>query len=59
MTVPVAVETRILEKTSHVADAVSVLASKQSLDREAYRTDCEQRAIVGRRYAPPNALAGT
>ena len=48
MTVPDEVETRILEKAEYVEEAVLVLADKQSLSEDAYRTDREQRAIVER-----------
>jgi len=50
MTVSDDIEARILEKAGHVEDAVSVLAEKQELDPETYRTDREQRAIVEREF---------
>ncbi len=43
-------ETRILEKAKYVEEAVTVLARKQSLDEESYRTDREERAIVEREF---------
>ena len=43
-------ENRILEKAEYVEEAVTVLAQKQSLDKESYRTDREERAIVEREF---------
>lgn len=39
-------ETRIVEKAEHIDEAVSVLVLKQSLNRETYLNEREQRAIV-------------
>jgi len=50
VTVPDDIETRILDKAEHLEEAVTVLSEKQSLDRETYRTDREQRAIVEREF---------
>ena len=43
-------EGRLVEKAEYVEAAVGVLARKQSLDAETYRTDREQRAIVEREF---------
>jgi uncharacterized protein YutE (UPF0331/DUF86 family) len=50
VTVPDDVESRIVDRAEYVEEALSVLADKQSLDRETYRTDREQRAIVEREF---------
>ena len=50
MTVPDDVESRIVDRAEYVEEALSVLADKRSLDRETYRTDREQRAIVEREF---------
>jgi len=50
MTVPDDVEAQILDKATHVEEAVSVLATKQSLDEDEYLTDREQRAVVEREF---------
>lgn len=44
------IETRIVEKAEHVEAAVTVLSRKQSLDRDEYVDDREQRAIVEREF---------
>jgi Uncharacterized conserved protein len=43
-------ETRIIEKAEYIDEAVSILARKQSLDRETYHADREQRAVVEREF---------
>lgn len=43
-------EERLLDKALYVEEAVTVLARKQSLDPEKYRSDREQRAIVEREF---------
>lgn len=43
-------ENRILEKAKYVEEAVTILAQKQSLDKDTYRTDREERAIVEREF---------
>lgn len=50
MTVPAEIETRILEKAEYVEKAITILAKKQSLDRETYRDSREQQAIVEREF---------
>jgi uncharacterized protein YutE (UPF0331/DUF86 family) len=43
-------ESRLLDRAEYVEEAVTVLASKQSLAPEDYRSDREQRAIVEREF---------
>ena len=43
-------ETRIVEKAEYIDEAVSVLVLKQSLNRETYLNEREQRAIVEREF---------
>jgi uncharacterized protein YutE (UPF0331/DUF86 family) len=43
-------ETRIVEKAEYVEEAVTVLSRKQSLDRNGYVDDREQRDIVEREF---------
>jgi len=50
VTVPDDVESRIVDRAEYVEEALSVLADKQTLDEETYRTDREQRAIVEREF---------
>ena len=50
MTVPADVEARILDKAEYVEEALTVLAEKQSIDRETYQNSREQRAIVEREF---------
>lgn len=50
MNVPDDIEARILDKAEYVEEAVHVLAEKQSLDKDTYREDREQRAIVEREF---------
>lgn len=50
MTVDDETESRILQKAEYVAEAVAVLARKQSLELETYLDDREQRSIVEREF---------
>lgn len=43
-------ESRLLDRAEYVEEAVTVLASKQSLAPEEYRANREQRAIVEREF---------
>lgn len=43
-------ETRLVDKVEYIDEAVSVLARKQSLNRETYLDDREQRAVVEREF---------
>ena len=43
-------EPRIVDRAEYIDEAVSVLARKQSLDRETYLDDREQRAVVEREF---------
>ena len=50
MTISAEIEARILDKAEYVEQAVTVLAEKQSLDRETYHENREQQAIVEREF---------
>lgn len=50
MTVPADIEARILDKAEYVEEALTILAEKQSIDRETYQSSREQRAIVEREF---------
>ncbi|GAB3685670.1 hypothetical protein GCM10028857_16530 [Salinarchaeum chitinilyticum] len=41
---------RIVDKAEHVERSLTVLAEKQSISREAYLDDREQRDVVERRF---------
>lgn len=43
-------ETRILEKVEYIEEAVTVLASKQSLELKTYLNNREERAVVEREF---------
>ncbi len=43
-------EGRIVEKAEYIEEAVAVLSQKQTLDRQEYLTDRQQRAIVEREF---------
>lgn len=44
------IEMRIVEKAEYIEGAVAVLSRKQSLEKEVYLDDREQRAIVEREF---------
>lgn len=50
MTVPPERAERIVDKAEHIERSLTVLADKQSLSREAYIDDREQRDVVERRF---------
>lgn len=50
MTVPPERAERIVDKAEHVERSLTVLAEKQSLSRETYLDDREQRDVVERRF---------
>lgn len=50
MTVSDETEERILDKATYVEKTVSILVRKQTLDKEEYLSDREQRAVVEREF---------